>query len=422
MGLESAVIAPAPTLSPRKEKQKPEQHASQPSQQPERAQQPAQQMKKQSEQQPPQQQEKRDNSSSREKNSNAKHPQASTPVQSKKRKYEEATDEEKVLLNEYHIANPQLKQRELAEWFKNKFGKSVNQSTVSRNLKKFKNSPPSKTVSIASNEQSPKCSKHNTQAPPHKIHIKKAHQPHLQPQLQPRNNNKQNQALSGVSLPPTPPPRDHHRSPIDSALYEFYLNFRKLHPDASSSDCDREIKLEARKLISSIRPPPPPERIDDPIVDDVWVSNWKRACGILPTPPPSSNCFSALSGGPPLLPLPHTPITNNRHLVDTDISSEETEPRSPVSTVSSIENRSHELPPMRTSPPASAGLSTRPPGGGLVMLEKSRSLGSDAPESLRRTEIERLRMEVERRNKRIEHEVMKKESALRQLERLENML
>ncbi|KAL7275165.1 hypothetical protein RUND412_001905 [Rhizina undulata] len=60
----------------------------------------------------------------------------------KKRKYEEATLGEKYKLYLHATQNPHLKQRELAEWFEETFHKAINQSTVSRNLKKFKTSPP----------------------------------------------------------------------------------------------------------------------------------------------------------------------------------------------------------------------------------------------------------------------------------------
>jgi hypothetical protein len=203
-----------------------------------------------------------------------------------------------------------------------------------------------------------------------------------------------------VSLPPTPPPRDNKTSShIDSQIYEFYINYRKHNPEASVAECDKQIKAEAQRLIADVRPPPPPEKIDEQIIDDAWVANWKRNFASA-TP---NDCFGAPSSGSPNLPLPEPDRTR----------SEETEPRSPVSTVSSIERRpSFEQPPMKTSLADSAG--------GMQQLPKSTQLtnGTHDNESQRR-EIENLKKDIDKRDRRIEHEQRKKESSLRRLEKLE---
>ncbi|KAA8906111.1 hypothetical protein FN846DRAFT_890289 [Sphaerosporella brunnea] len=311
--------------------------------------------------------------------------------QQKKRKYEEATEDEKLALNEYHIQNPHLKQRELAEWFKAQYGKSINQSTVSRNLKKFKASSPSKGPGSSRPEATPTRRErklNNSRSPPQKkIQISK--------QLIPN-------APSAVSLPPTPPPRDNKSSPIDSALYEIYLNYQKVNPNATTEECDRHIKLEARNLMANVRPlpHPSPDKLHSPIIDDAWVANWKRVHGILS---PSS----AAGGFAPGAAIPeqgHSGSEADR------TCSEDTEPRSPVSTVSSSDHRSIELPSIKdaTGLTLSSAVSSTQPNG-----------TAETPENARKMEIEQLRMEIVKRDQRIENERRKKEAALRKLEKLE---
>jgi hypothetical protein len=202
-----------------------------------------------------------------------------------------------------------------------------------------------------------------------------------------------------VSLPPTPPPRDNRSSPIDPALYEIYLNFRKLHPEATAEECDRKIKAEAQNLIANVRPLPPPEKIDDPIIDDAWVANWKRIHNI-PIPSSPTDCFGPSTAMP----------EEGRSGSEADRTcSEETEPRSPVSTVSSSDLRSLDLPPIKDAT-------------GSTHLPSSSSIQSnglaETPENRRKKQIDQLKKEIEKRDQRIEHEQRKKESALKKLERL----
>jgi hypothetical protein len=193
--------------------------------------------------------------------------------------------------------------------------------------------------------------------------------------------------LSAVNLPPTPPPRENRTSPIDAALYEAYVNYRKLNHDATTEDCDRLLRAEARNLMANVRPGPSQEKLASPIIDAAWITNWKRVYGILPPPISASTTIpdEGLSG------------------------SEETEPRSPVSTVSSSDHRSHELSPNK----GAAGLTQPTPSS-------SRPNGPiETPENKRNRQIEQLRKEIVKRDQRIEHEQRKKETALRKLEKLE---
>ncbi|KAF8545318.1 hypothetical protein BDD12DRAFT_976977 [Trichophaea hybrida] len=315
--------------------------------------------------------------------------------QPRKRKYEEATEEEKQALNTYHLSNPHLKQRELAEWFKTQYGKSINQSTVSRNLKKFKASPPPPNKPRGS--RPPQSTPTRRERKPTNPSQKKIQTTKQLPPLTP----------SAVSLPPTPPPRDSKSSPIDVQLYEFYTNYMKQNPEASPAECDKQIKSEAQRLIAGLRPPPPPEKIDEPI-DDAWVANWKRNCVLMGpsagTTPNDCLGFPA-SGSPNRVPLQEPDRTR----------SEETEPRSPVSTVSSIERRSSlELPPMKTSPPDAASSIQQLPGS-------TQLANGTHDRDARKRKIEELKKDIVKRDQRIEHEQRKKESSMRKLEKLEGM-
>ncbi|KAF8453256.1 hypothetical protein BGX38DRAFT_1178897 [Terfezia claveryi] len=51
------------------------------------------------------------------------------------------TDGERAQLYRYHLANKFLNQQELAQWFERSFDRSINQSTVSRILRKFNEDP-----------------------------------------------------------------------------------------------------------------------------------------------------------------------------------------------------------------------------------------------------------------------------------------
>jgi hypothetical protein len=273
----------------------------------------------------------------------------------------------------------------LAEWFKERFGKSINQSTVSRNLKKFKASPPSKeplpgqlVITPAKRERKGNASR---TPPQKKIQITR---------LPPTG-------LSAVNLPPTPPPRENRSSPIDAALYDAYLNYRKHHLDATAEDCDRLIRAEARNLMANVRPGPSQEKLASPIIDDAWITNWKRVYGLLPPSIPASAAI---------------PDEGQSGSEADRTCSEETEPRSPVSTVSSNDRPSHELSPNKgatglAQPIPSSSSSSRPSGP------------IETPENKRNRQMEQLRKEIVKRDQRIEQEQRKKETALRKLEKLE---
>lgn len=279
-------------------------------------------------------------------------------------------------------------QRELAEWFKIKYGKSINQSTVSRNLKKFKSSPTSRHQQDgpSSLESSPIIKRdrksNSSRSPPHK-----KLQIHRQPQHVP----------SGVSLPPTPPPRE-NRSQFDNALHDFLLNFKKLKPSASTAECNHELKAEAQRLYANLRPLPSLERLDGhgPVFDDAWVSNWKQGRRILGSPLAfSCHDISGASASSHKQTAPGTDRT----------CSEETEPRSPVSTVSSVDNMSLELAPMK-------------PNGQYP----SSNHPAESPEKSRKRKIDELRKDIEKRDQRIQHETRKKEHSLKKLEKLEKAI
>jgi hypothetical protein len=190
----------------------------------------------------------------------------------------------------------------------------------------------------------------------------------------------------GVSLPPTPPPRENILSHINSALHEFLVDFQKRNPNASTAECDQRLIVEARRLYATVRPLPPPEKIDDPIIDEAWISRWRQGRRILGSP--LALTYSGVQSYN--LPIPNTERP----------SSEESEPRSPVSTVSSLDNMSVELAPMKAN--------------GLP-------LPAESPERMKR-KIEELKKDIEKREQRILHEERKKDASLRRLEKLEKAL
>ncbi|KAF8460801.1 hypothetical protein BDZ91DRAFT_738214 [Kalaharituber pfeilii] len=60
----------------------------------------------------------------------------------KRRPYEDPTDGERYQLYVHSRAHPELKQKDLVTWFAQNFGKEINQSTVSRALKRYRDNPP----------------------------------------------------------------------------------------------------------------------------------------------------------------------------------------------------------------------------------------------------------------------------------------
>ncbi|KAI5811770.1 hypothetical protein DFH27DRAFT_43706 [Peziza echinospora] len=65
----------------------------------------------------------------------------STPA-TKRRPYEDPTDGERFQLYQHAQKHPELKQKDLVTWFATNFGKEINQSTVSRALKRYRDHPP----------------------------------------------------------------------------------------------------------------------------------------------------------------------------------------------------------------------------------------------------------------------------------------
>ena len=154
----------------------------------------------------------------------------------------------------------------MAEWFKIKYNKSINQSTVSRNLKRFKasTSPTSKHISGAL-EASPILKRD------HKPNIANSRSP-PQKKIQ-ISRNPQHCVPSAISLPPTPPPREtNKKSTIISALNEFFDAFKKANPSASTADCDQALKKEASRLYATLQ-------LQDNLtilIDDEWIAEWKQ--------------------------------------------------------------------------------------------------------------------------------------------------
>lgn len=150
----------------------------------------------------------------------------------KKRKHEEATTSEKYELYLHASKNPQLKQRELAEWFESTFHKAINQSTVSRNLKKFKSTPAPLEVRFEAG-----C----PPLPPHPPH----------------------------ALPPTPPPsnpEDFSHPELDNALHNWFMGC----DDRKSID-NEALKAKAEELNSKIYS----DEIRKPCTDS-WLDAWRR--------------------------------------------------------------------------------------------------------------------------------------------------
>ncbi|KAI5777205.1 hypothetical protein EDC01DRAFT_635932 [Geopyxis carbonaria] len=325
---------------------------------------------------------------------------ASTPSDGlKKRKYEEATRDEKWELYQHHSSNPHLKQRELAEWFSERFNKQINQSTVSRNLKKFKVAPPTQPGTLPEIAPRKRERKHSCSSSPTQQNIENS------PQLK--------HHTSAVSLPPTPPPRDSRQSPIDAKLWSFYSSYCQHHPRISESELTKELKAEAQKLFASIRPPPPPEKIDQEVVDDEWITTWKRNHGISPSSPSFINAASP-RGSTVRQPM----IGNSKGEIRT--SSEETEPRSPVSAVSSNDNHGEDYTPMKALLAATESHSHLQRGVGGVAAEAQAS-AYESPEKRRKKDIKRLRRDIEKRDQRIQKETLRKNDALRRLEELERL-
>lgn len=76
----------------------------------------------------------------------AQNASASTPAPPssahKRRPYEDPTDGERYQLYVHSREHPELKQKDLVTWFAQSFGKEINQSTVSRALKRYRDNPP----------------------------------------------------------------------------------------------------------------------------------------------------------------------------------------------------------------------------------------------------------------------------------------
>lgn len=222
------------------------------------------------------------------------------------------------------------------------------------------------------------------------------------------------QGVTAVPLPPTPPPREILPSKIDHALLDYYNRLVRDNGRASDSDIRTALKQEAQRLHAGIRPPPPPERIDEQIVDETWISDWLRRC--VPKPPPSPTSFTGRPS--PNLPLPGSGAVGKPgpqlglHSGETRTSSEDTEPRSPVSAFSSSETEctQHEI-----RRPVPAGVATE----GQSQAQSVRTPRSHSPDKSRKIRIKQLRCEIAKREERIQRESFHKNEAERELQELE---
>ncbi|TGZ81649.1 hypothetical protein EX30DRAFT_395442 [Ascodesmis nigricans] len=162
-----------------------------------------------------------------------------------KRKCEETSKDENVALYHYHQANPHLKQRELVDWFAQTFGRKINQSTVSRNLKKARNQY---------EEDS------RQQADPRRYRKHAA-----TPEARQLNH-----------LPLTPPPQPVRNPDIDNQLIQYLGWYRQVYPNASEREINLALKSKAREVYDA-------QGLKEHIDED-WVMHWKRSIPNLPSP------------------------------------------------------------------------------------------------------------------------------------------
>ncbi|RPA99937.1 hypothetical protein L873DRAFT_1766432 [Choiromyces venosus 120613-1] len=311
---------------------------------------------------------------------------ASSVSSSKKRKHEEATPEEKHELFLHSTKNPHLKQRELAEWFELTFHKAINQSTVSRNLKKFKASLAlaDDPTTGSNNQNGPPATptpskKQQKQQKQDQAKEKEQGKEHQQPEKEKEKEKVDEAKKSPTQIsvpirspprPPTPPVKREDEEAASSAelgkaLHEWYSK----QSDKSSIN-DDSIKAKTEEINLQLHPDEKTRKS----ITNAWLCSWKLKHAII---------------------QPGAPV------------SPEIESRRKVEEGAEGDKDRDEDEEMKSEDSISSTASTPPPRPG------------ESEEKRRRKEIKRLRKDIEKRDIQVAKAMIRKEASLRRLEELE---
>ncbi|KAG0130209.1 hypothetical protein HOY82DRAFT_562708 [Tuber indicum] len=316
---------------------------------------------------------------------------ASSVSSSKKRKHEEATLEEKHQLFLHSTRNPHLKQRELAEWFELTFQKAINQSTVSRNLKKFK-------ASLALTEDPTTGDNNQNGSPATPTPSKKQQKQQKQEQAKEKEQGKQQQQqqkqqqveekkvdetkksptqISVPIRPPPPPPTPPVKSgdeevassaELDKALHEWYSG----QSDKYNLN-DGPIRAKAEEINLQLYPDEKTRKQ----ITNAWICSWKLK-------------YAIIQPGTPV-----SPKIESRRAAEEGAGAEGDKDR----------DEDEEMKSEGDS--VSSTASTPPPRAG------------ESEEKRRRKEIKRLRKDIEKRDIQMAKAKIRKDASLRRLEELE---
>ncbi|PWW72619.1 hypothetical protein C7212DRAFT_286036 [Tuber magnatum] len=312
---------------------------------------------------------------------------ASSVSSSKKRKHEEATPQEKQELFLHSTRNPHLKQRELAEWFELTFHKAINQSTVSRNLKKFK-------ATLALTDDPTTGSNNQNGSPTTPTPSRKQQKQQKQEQAKGKEQAKQQEeekekekvdeakkSPTQISVPirsppplPTPPVKreDGVASSVelDKTLHEWYAK----QPDKSILS-DDPIKAKAEEINLQLYPDEKTRKQ----ITNAWICSWKLK-------------YAIIQPGTPV-----SPEIENRREVG----------REGAEGAGGDKDKDEDEEMKSEGDSVSSTASTPPPRAG------------ESEEKRRRKEIKRLRKDIEKRDIQMATAKIKKEASLRRLEELE---
>ncbi|KAI5820156.1 hypothetical protein BZA77DRAFT_101849 [Pyronema omphalodes] len=194
-----------------------------------------------------------------------------SPQKGKKRAYEEATPDEKYGLYKYTEANPNMKQREYAQWFHQTYGKKINQSTVSRQLQKFKKNPPTLEACISPTGSPRKSTPRKKRrpnpplAPASAMPLATITGGAVSPGLTSIGAGgaiaiAPSPAPKGKPIHPPTPPRTDVRNTFDQRL----LTFWDAHKTSDESVLDTQLLKEANRLMPNQNK------------DVAWLRNWKQ--------------------------------------------------------------------------------------------------------------------------------------------------
>ncbi|KAG0640419.1 hypothetical protein HOY80DRAFT_1000193 [Tuber brumale] len=310
---------------------------------------------------------------------------------SKKRKHEEATLEEKHQLFLHSTRNPHLKQRELAEWFELTFQKAINQSTVSRNLKKFKASLAlTEDPTTGSNNQN---SSPTTPTPSKKQQKQEQAKEKAQGKQQQQKQQQQQQGgeekkvdetkksptqISVIRPPPplpTPPVKRGDEeiacsAELDKALHEWYSG----QSDKSILH-DGPIRAKAEEINLQLYPDEKTRKQ----ITNAWICSWKLKYAIV---------------------QPGTPVSPK-------IESRRGAEEGAGAGAEGDKDRDEDEEMKSEGDSVSSTASTPPPRAG------------ESDEKRRRKEIKRLRKDIEKRDIQMAKAKIRKEASLRRLEELE---